>query len=151
MVLRSLEAEGVHYAVFGGVALNLHGLVRATEDLDLFVEPTVENLERLKRALRTVYPDPSIDEIDVEELIGDYPAVRYLPEGSDLSIDVLTRLGDAFAWADLETQRLEVAGGPVTVISPRMLVRMKSDTVRAKDRQDAAWVREVFGLEEDQG
>jgi hypothetical protein len=32
-VIASLRAEGVEYAVIGGVALNLHGLVRATEGL----------------------------------------------------------------------------------------------------------------------
>jgi hypothetical protein len=35
-VLAALEARGVRYAVFGAVALNLHGLARSTEDLDLF-------------------------------------------------------------------------------------------------------------------
>jgi hypothetical protein len=34
-VLAALEREGVRYAVFGGVALTLHGLARATEDLEI--------------------------------------------------------------------------------------------------------------------
>ena len=34
----------------------------------------------------------------------------------------------------------------VTVVTPEMLYRMKKDTVRAKDRQDAAALRERFGL-----
>ena len=32
-VIRGLNDEDVDYVVIGGVALNLHGLVRATEDL----------------------------------------------------------------------------------------------------------------------
>lgn len=38
--------------------------------------------------------------------------------------------------------------GKARVISPRMLVRMKADTVRLKDRQDAAWIRQAFHLED---
>lgn len=37
-LLAALEEFGVHYAIFGAVAMNLHGLARFTEDLDLFVE-----------------------------------------------------------------------------------------------------------------
>lgn len=47
-VLAAFEREGVKYAIFGAAALNLHGLARFTEDLDVFVEPTRENIDRLK-------------------------------------------------------------------------------------------------------
>ena len=50
-VLTAFEREDVRYSVFGGVALNLHGLARATEDLDVFVAPERENIERLRKAL----------------------------------------------------------------------------------------------------
>ena len=39
-LLAALEREGVCYAIFGGVALGLHGLARFTEDIDLFIEPS---------------------------------------------------------------------------------------------------------------
>lgn len=146
-VLESLERENVEYAVFGAMAMNLHGLIRATDDLDLFVKPERENLNRLKNALRSVYDDPNIDQIDVDELLDDYPAVRYLPEGSELSFDILTRLGEAFQWDDLEIQTVESGAIRARVISPGTLVRMKADTVRPKDRQDAAWIKESFGIE----
>lgn len=43
-VIAALRREGVAYKVFGGVALNLHGLARFTQDLDLFVASTAENV-----------------------------------------------------------------------------------------------------------
>lgn len=51
-VLRALGEHGVKYAAFGGVALGLHGLPRITADLDLFIEPTEDNVERLKARQR---------------------------------------------------------------------------------------------------
>jgi hypothetical protein len=46
-----LEAEHVEYAVIGGYALALQGIVRLTEDVDVLVEPSVENARRWVRAL----------------------------------------------------------------------------------------------------
>ena len=147
-VLASLESRGVRYAVFGAVALTLHGLVRLTQDLDVFVAPDRDNIERLKQALLDALDDPEIKNISADDLLGDYPAVEYtLPDGS-FHIGILTRLGDAFAFADLECERLPFDGLTVSVVSPRMLYRMKKDTVRPKDRIDAAWLRERFKLEE---
>jgi hypothetical protein len=82
-VLAALEREGVRYLVFGAVALNLLGLARATEDLDIFIAPVLENVERLKAALRSVFADPSIEEIAADDLLGDYPAVQYVPPEGD--------------------------------------------------------------------
>ena len=147
-VLATLESHGVRYAIFGAMALNLHGLVRLTQDLDLFVAPERDNIDRLKQALLEALQDPEIGNISAEDLLGDYPAVEYtLPDGS-FHIDVLTRLGEAFSFADLECERVPFDGLTVTVVSPRTLYEMKKDTVRPKDRIDAAWLRERFNLEE---
>ena len=74
-VLTALERHGVRYAVFGAVALNLHGLARFTEDLDLFIEPERHNIELLVAALKDVFDDPSLNEISADDLLGEYPAM----------------------------------------------------------------------------
>lgn len=80
-VLAALEREGVRYAVFGAGALNLLGLPRFTKDLDLFIAPEAGNVDRLKKALRSVFDDAHIEEITADDLLGDYPAVQYVPPG----------------------------------------------------------------------
>src|SRR5213593_3749298 len=102
-LLAALEREGVKYAIIEAIALNLHGLARFTEDLDLFVAPDAGNIERLKRALMSVFADPAVEEITASELLGPYPAVQYVPPDGSFHIDILTKLGTAFAFADLET------------------------------------------------
>jgi hypothetical protein len=77
-LLAAFEARGVEYAVFGAVALNLLGLPRATEGLDVFIPPDADNVERLKTALREVFNDPKIDEITTADLLGDGAAPRAL-------------------------------------------------------------------------
>jgi hypothetical protein len=147
--LAALAEEGVEYVLIGAAAMGIHGIVRATEDLDLFVRGTPENVARLQRALRKVYgSDPNIDQISAQDLLGDYPAVRYYPPSGDLYFDVMTRLGTAASYETVEVEEKDVAGVRVRVASPKALYLLKRDTVRAIDRQDATALARAFKLDE---
>jgi len=150
-VLAALVLENVEFVVIGSMAMAAQGLPRATHDLDLFVSPEIANLEALKRALFALFDDPNLEEIDPEELAGNYPAVEYAPPHGRYSMDILTRLGEAFSWQDLAagSDEIELGDLVVRVASPSMLYRMKKDTVRPQDRADAARIREAFGLEDE--
>lgn len=148
-VLAQLEHHGVRYAVFGAGAMNLHGLARFTEDLDLFLEPERDNVERLKAALSAVFDDPEIAQISADDLLGEYPAVQYVPPAGEFHLDILTRIGEAFTFEDLEIVRVPWEGLQVSVVSPRTLYRMKRDTVRLQDRADAELLRRRFDLPEE--
>jgi hypothetical protein len=145
-ILASFEREKLEYVLVGGAALNLHGIIRATEDIDVFIRPNAENVERLRRALRAVFDDSSIEEISAEDLCGDYPAVRYYPPHGDLFLDILTRLGEFASYDDLEVLEVDLNGVRVRVASPQTLYWLKSGTVRAIDRADAEMLREKFNL-----
>jgi hypothetical protein len=146
-VLAAFEQEGVEYVIFGGVALNLQGLARATLDLDVFIAPTKENVERLRAALMSVFHDPQIAEITADDLLGNYPAVQYVPPDGSFHVDILTRLGEAVSYEDLESERVDFDGIEVTVVTARTLYLMKKGTVRRRDRADADRLRERFGFE----
>lgn len=65
------------------------------------------------------------------------------------AIDLLARLGDAFGYDDIESAPAQVEGVQVELATPRMLYRMKRDTVRPQDRADAERLRAMFNLEEE--
>lgn len=46
-LLKSLIDAKVTFAIFGGAAVSLHGVKRERHDLDLLIEDTVENKQRL--------------------------------------------------------------------------------------------------------
>lgn len=149
-VFRAFEQAGLEYVLIGAAAMGFHGLVRATEDLDLFIRATTENVERLKRAFRAAYDaDPSVEEISSLDLLGDYPAVRYYPPSGDLYFDVLTRLGEAASFETLDAETMQVEGISVRVATPGALYRLKKGTVRPLDRQDAEALRRRFDLKEE--
>ena len=114
-LLAALERERVRYAIFGAVALNLHGLARFTEDLDLFVEPEAGNIERLKAALRAVIDDPEIENITAQDLLGDYPAVQYIPPDGAFHVDIydlrlMLRFRNSWSFAFGFTEMTSTAG-----------------------------------------
>lgn len=148
--LRAFERHGLEYVIIGGAAMGLHGLVRATEDLDIFIRADVANVRRLQDALREVYPgDPSIDEISPADLLGDYPSVRYYPPSGDLYFDVLTRLGEVASYETVESETIVIEGVRVVVATPAALYRLKRGTVRPIDHSDAEALRRHFGLKDD--
>jgi hypothetical protein len=150
-VLTAFEATGLEYVLIGATAMGFHGLVRATEDVDLLVRATPENVERLRQALRSTYADdPHIDDIRAEDLLGEYPAVRYYPPNADLFFDVMTRLGEAASFETVDAEVKEFEGIRVSVATPRALYRLKKGTVRSLDRQDAAALRDKFNLTDEE-
>jgi hypothetical protein len=149
-VLEALERAGVRYAVIGDLAMAAHGFDRATRDLDLFVPPDEQNVERLRQGLLNVFDDPDIGTITAGDLGGAYPAMQYGPPGVDFTIDIVSRLGDAFRFEDLDVQRVKAGRVTITVVTPETLYRMKRDTIRLRDRDDARRLAQAFDFGPDE-
>lgn len=150
-LFRELHEKQVAYVLVGGVALGLLGLIRATEDVDLFVKTDEDNVRKLREALRAVWNDPEIEKITASDLAGEYPVIRYGPPNGDVVVDILGRLGDSWRFEDLHALIVPWEGVPVRVATPWTMYRMKKGTSRPIDQADAAALREKFGLEEDAG
>jgi hypothetical protein len=143
-VLREFEAAGLDYVLIGATAMGVHGLIRATEDIDLFVKPNPDNIERLRTALTAAYDgDPNIRDISTDDLLGEYPAVRYYPPSGDLYFDILTRLGDTVTQGSAgrggTAQALSPQGGIVTSSSRRV---QKSRSIEEMNAADSIDIRE---------
>jgi hypothetical protein len=142
-ILRALAKEKVEYILIGGFAVILHGLARLTTDIDIFIRPEAENLERLKKAIKEVFPaDKEIDSISLLDL-RDYAVVRF-GTVDDFYIDIVARIGEIFHYEDLQYEVREVEGVPVRIATPETLFRMKKDTVRPEDKRDAWFLAELI-------
>jgi len=129
-VIDQFEKENVEYVLIGGFAVVLHGFPRFTQDIDLFIRPTEENVQRLQRALKNVFDDDSIDEITCSEL-GRYPVIRYgTPEG--FNIDLIAQIGGAIHFDDIDYRIIEVEGHRLKIADEQSLIRMKENTMREK-------------------
>lgn len=59
-LLREFTAADVHHLVVGGYAASFHSVPRFTKDLDLWLEDSPENLERVRSALVRFGAPPSV-------------------------------------------------------------------------------------------
>jgi hypothetical protein len=59
---RDLNEAGARYVVIGGMAIVQAGFTRTTEDIDLIVDTSPENIARLRAALMRL-PDGAIREM----------------------------------------------------------------------------------------
>jgi class 3 adenylate cyclase len=136
-ICRSLNKEGVRYLLIGGFAVILHGLVRTTKDIDLLVDPSEENIRRLKKALGTL-PDNAVALI-ADDDVGKYRVVRVADE---VVVDLMAEAcgisyEEAFA-AGVEHRQLSDVTIPIA--KKEVLIRMK-DTIRDSDKSDVGFLR----------
>jgi hypothetical protein len=139
-VLLALCRAGADFVVVGAHALALHGVPRATGDLDVFVRPTPDNAARVWQAL--VDFGAPLESAGVSSADFATPGVVYQIGLPPSRIDVLTEItGVSFddAWAGREAADLE--GVAVHFLGRDALVRNKQATGRPKDLADIARLR----------
>ena len=131
-VFRSLSAREVRYVVIGGIAAAIHGVPRATFDLDMLIAPTAENARRLLSAFRDAGLVTS--ELTTPEGLLAHEITVFK---DFVRIDVQTRtpgLEFESAWRD----RMDVpfAGTVIRVVSRKDLIRSKKKSGRPVDLED---------------
>lgn len=131
--LRLLNSNGVEYLLVGGYAVGIHGYVRATNDLDVWVAVSAENALRVDRALREF--GFSSTSLSPELFMSPGQIVRMgVPP---LRLELLTGIsGVDFADCYSERDVLDLDGMSVPVISLKRLRENKAAANRAKDLAD---------------
>lgn len=142
---RALNREGAKYVLIGGFAVILHGFTRTTKDIDLLVEPSVENFRALKRALAEL-PDNAAALLADDEL-ETYPTVRVADE---VVVDLMRAACGIDYQRALEggVEGCALEGVPIPLASKQLLIRTK-DTIRPSDAADVAYLR--MRIEEEAG
>ena len=132
-LLRAFCADDVDFLVVGAHALAVHGHVRATKDLDVWVRPSPSNARRVLHALgRFGAPLQGISEADLSS-----PDVVFQIGVDPVRIDIVTSIDEVEfeeAWKD----RLPATfcGIEVGVLSRRHLIRNKRAVGRLQDLAD---------------
>lgn len=138
VLLRSLLDEGVRFVVIGAFAFPAHGFVRDTRDVDILFEPTLENLGRLRRALRALrYPEWEVtDEAFLTKKIlfrGFQPEIDTHPSAAGAEW--------ALVWNRRVVERIEDLDVPCAGLDD--LIAMKRAAGRLKDLQDLEYLQEI--------
>jgi hypothetical protein len=141
-VFKALGQQKVDYVLIGGVAVILHGMERLTRDIDILVKMSPENIDKLRKALHTVFEDDAIEEITLPELYK-FPVIRY-GTPSEFYIDIMARVGELATFEDLEYETIDYQGIKIKIAKPEALFRLKKDSIRDKDKIDANFLKKLI-------
>lgn len=138
-----LNTAGVKYIVVGAFALALHGVVRATKDIDILIEATLDNAQRALRALEAL-PGRIARELDPAEVVTKPITII----GDDPRVDLLT-LAWSVRYADAapRAEKVEVDGVEIPYADIDTLIRTKQ-TDRFQDKADVENLEEVKRLKQ---
>lgn len=142
-ICRALNAHSARYLLIGGFAVIAHGAGRTTKDIDLLVDPSPENVARIKEAL-AVLADHAAAELDDGD-VARYSVVRVADEVVVDLLGIACGVGYAEAAADQET--LEIDGVSIPIASKATLIRTKN-TIRPSDAADTQFLRALMEAEE---
>lgn len=140
-VIGALEAEGIPYMLTGSLASSLYGEPRATNDVDVVIDPSPTALDRLVRRLQEgeLYVDLDAAQSALRER-GQFNALIL-----DTKVDFIIRKAGPFATAAFERRR-RVRGSDIDadVVSPEdlILTKLAWAAETGSDRQ----LRDVAGM-----
>lgn len=152
-IFAALNAAEVKYLVVGGLAVVLYGISRTTYDVDLLVDLTTENLERLAMALKHIgfaprvpVPITGLADVKLRRLWTRQKAMKVYsfiePQGMPpRNIDVMVEPAKDF---DALYRRRKIAplrGVPVPLMPVNELAKMKRKAGRLQDLQDVQDLR----------
>lgn len=123
----------------GGFAIIEAGFPRLTGDIDLLVDTSPENEQKVFDALR-ILPDQAVKELDA----GDIARFTVVRVADEVVVDLMkSGCGVEYAEAIRDAVYREIEGVRVPFASPRTLWRMKQ-TVREKDIPDRLFLRKLL-------
>jgi acylphosphatase len=133
----------VRFILVGGLAVALHGYVRLTEDVDILLESSEENVRRFLACLST-FGEGFAREISPADFTDEEGAIRIVEESEQCQIDAFTRM-TGLRYADLAADALthEIGGSAIPYASKSALIRLKAASVREKDRLDVSALRRL--------
>lgn len=137
-ILQLLLKNKVRFLVVGAYAMGAHGYPRATGDLDIWVEPSLENSDKVYNSLLEFgAPLKDITEKTFNEE-GIVFQIGIIPR----RIDIITKItGVDFQDAYSDKEIIEIEDLKAPFLSKKNLIKNKKSTGREKDKLDVKYLR----------
>jgi hypothetical protein len=139
-VISALAEHRIEYAVCGGLAMAIHGLPRATVDIDLLIRPETE--DRVYAAVEPLGFRIRANPMHFDQGRMETRRISKIdPAGDTLMLDLLL-VTPAFenVWRDRTT--IESDFGPISVVSRKGLIELKSGRMSGVDQDDIKRLRD---------
>jgi len=156
-ILRAFAEKNLKYLIVGGVAVNLHGYPRFTNDIDILLALDHDNLAIMAEVMEGLGYQQRLP-VSIQELDDEKKARRFIEEKGltaysfihekepQFNVDVLVAESIDFEKYTKQQMHAEVWGIDVPVVSIDDLIEMKRKSEREKDIQDIIALLELKGL-----
>lgn len=153
-IFAALNDNEVDYVVVGGMAVILHGYLRATADLDLVIGLAPENCKRGLHALASLGFKPRLP-VAIEDFADPRKRAEWVEQRNMLvfqlwdptnplrSLDVFVKEPIAFDLLFHDAEVKDIDGIPVRVASIEHLIELKLEAGRPRDLDDVAKLRQI--------
>ncbi len=141
-LLVALVRAGVDFAVAGGVAVSLNGFVRATDDVDIIIRVSPENIQKLLQCL-SLWGEGWSRELNSEDFVPQEGSIRVI---EDFDLDIFTQMrGKSLEDFRPRLRYLDTGGVRIPYLAPVDLLFLKQGSWREKDQIDVAALRRMLG------
>lgn len=147
-----LNRNQVEFLLVGGLAVGFHGYARFTGDMDLWINPTKENLDKLGCALEDLkYSKDVVEDIMSSRPINHPTPIRIFSEDQKFMVDLMTSIFYeplTFSACNERAVKNDLGGIMLPVIGLKDLIEIKSNVKRhdgsMKDLVDAQELRKIL-------
>jgi len=136
-ICKRFNENGVKYVIVGGCAVILHGLPRTTQDIDIIIEISQENIERIKNALKGLVSS-GLDELTYE-LVENYVTKKgVIRIGTDegFYIDLIPKIGEITYEKVIKNAEKELIDDTIIIYAGLDDLIESKKTIRAQDEKD---------------
>jgi hypothetical protein len=136
-ICAALNDKDARYIVVGGMAVIHQGFLRATDDIDLLLLKSPENIAKVREALE-VLPDKAIRQA-ADDIFDETDVLRV---GDEIVVDLMmSACGIRYEEAESEIEFSVIDHVPIPFASAKLLLRMKQ-TYREKHIPDRIFLQE---------
>jgi hypothetical protein len=137
-LLEGLASAKVKFIVVGGVAVALNGFVRTTDDVDVLVENSPENINCLLAELAS-FGEGHARELSPKDFDNTEGAIRVI---EDFPVDIFTVMrGKTYHDFKDSLRQTAIRGAQISYLNAEGLIQLKSGSTREKDLIDIAALR----------
>ncbi len=148
---RCLNEFGTRYIMIGGFATNMHGFIRHTKDVDIWIEDTKTNRQNLRATFNAFgYGDqPAFETMEF------IPGWTSFHIGPGLELDILTEMIGlehlTFDECLQEASVADIEGVKVPFLHINRLIENKKIVNRPKDQVDVMELEKIKKIREENG
>jgi len=155
-ILGEFQKHKIQYIVIGGIAVNLHGALRSTADLDILLEMNQDNLKQFLAILKSnnYHSKQPIDLIQIADrknrecLVREknLKAVNFYKKSGFEEVDVIIDAPFTFREAKKDIVWIKSGSARIPLLSIDGLIKMKKNTGRSIDKLDIDTLKRIKKL-----